>query len=123
MCGCGCARFADPFSPPSELPPVARPIASSAATTMAVTPAAPTPDSIPPFGGYLSRSAKSLRLSVGIGLDSDRCRLGLAATEDPRQIRLGDQHLARFRALVAGDDAAALEHVDQPAGAGVADPQ
>ena len=43
--------------------------------------------------------------------------------EHPREVGLADQHLARLRALVAGDHAAALEHVDQPPGARVADPQ
>ena len=36
---------------------------------------------------------------------------------------LVDQHAPRLRALVAGDDPAPLEHVDQAAGARVADPQ
>ena len=39
------------------------------------------------------------------------------------EVGLADQHPARLRALVAGDDPAALEHVDQAAGARVADPQ
>ena len=46
-----------------------------------------------------------------------------AAAQHPRQVRHRDQHLARLRALVAGDDAAALEHVDQAARARVADTQ
>jgi DNA segregation ATPase FtsK/SpoIIIE-like protein len=40
-----------------------------------------------------------------------------------REHRLVDQDAARFRPLVAGDDAAPLEHVDQPSGARVAEPQ
>ena len=43
--------------------------------------------------------------------------------EHARDVALADQHLPRLGALVAGDDAAPLEHVDQPAGAGVAEPQ
>src|SRR5205085_1116478 len=43
------------------------------------------------------------------------------SSENARQIGLADQHLARLRALVAGDHAAALHHVDQPSGAGVSD--
>ena len=39
------------------------------------------------------------------------------------ELVLLDQHPAGLRALVAGDDPAPLEHVDQPAGAGVADAQ
>ena len=43
---------------------------------------------------------------------------------DPKRIELGfaDEHAPGLRTLVAGDDPAALEHVDQPARAGVADP-
>src|SRR5581483_6227146 len=44
-----------------------------------------------------------------------------ALREEPRQVRLGDEHLARLRALVARDHAAALEHVYEPPGARVAD--
>jgi hypothetical protein len=43
--------------------------------------------------------------------------------EDPRYVGVGDQDLAGLRALVAGDDPASLEHVDQPTGACVAEPQ
>ena len=39
------------------------------------------------------------------------------------ELALLDEHPARLRALVAADDAAALEHVDEPAGARVADAQ
>ena len=38
-------------------------------------------------------------------------------------VRFRDQDLARLRALIAGDDATPLEHVDQPPRARVADPQ
>src|SRR4051794_15733756 len=48
---------------------------------------------------------------------------GVVGRQESRQVGLGDQHLARLRALVAGDDAAPLEHVDQAASAGVADAQ
>ncbi len=34
-----------------------------------------------------------------------------------------DEHTPRLRAFVAGDDPTPLEHVDQPAGACVADPE
>ena len=37
------------------------------------------------------------------------------------QVRFGDEHAPRLRALVARDDAAALEHVDEPARPRVAD--
>ena len=43
--------------------------------------------------------------------------------QDPVQVALGDQHLPRLRALVPRHDPTPLEHVDQPPGAGVADPQ
>ena len=47
----------------------------------------------------------------------------LALAEDSRQVGRGDQYLARLRPFVTGDHAAAFEHVDQAAGAGVSDPQ
>ena len=54
-------------------------------------------------------------------------RLGLVGLpecrQDPRQVHLRDEHLARLGALVARDDPAPLEHVDQAAGARVADAQ
>src|ERR671930_1437048 len=43
--------------------------------------------------------------------------------EDAREVGLGHQDLARLGALVARDDAPALEHVDEPPGARVAEPQ
>ena len=78
--------------------------------------------------------------AIAAGADSRRLRIGreprrLAPSaaprrrsprqrgEDARQVGLGDQHLARLGALVAGDHAAALEHVDQPPGARVAEAQ
>jgi hypothetical protein len=48
---------------------------------------------------------------------------GLERGEDPRQVALGDEDLARLGALVAGDDPPALEHVDEPARARVAQAQ
>src|SRR5262249_47338328 len=39
------------------------------------------------------------------------------------ELALSDEHTPRLRALVAGDDAAALEHVDQPPCPCVADPE
>src|SRR4051795_9080906 len=55
------------------------------------------------------------------------CRLGgipLAQVADEALgVRFADQHLAWLGALVAGDHAAALEHVDQPSGPRVAEPQ
>ena len=74
------------------------------------------------------------RLGLQIGLDASplaalvraspsACGGSVAAAKHPRQLRVPDQHLARLRALVAGDDAAALEHVDEAAGARVAHPQ
>src|ERR1700722_1764160 len=38
-------------------------------------------------------------------------------------VRLADQHLTRLGSLIAGDHAATLQHVDQPARAGVAEAQ
>ena len=43
--------------------------------------------------------------------------------QDARHVGLGDEHLTRLRALVAGDDASALQHVDQAPCARVADAQ
>src|SRR5919202_233016 len=42
---------------------------------------------------------------------------------DTRQLGFFDQDAARFRAFVARDDAPTLEHVDQAAGSGIADPE
>src|SRR5207237_1683674 len=39
------------------------------------------------------------------------------------ELALADEYAAGLRALVAGDDAAPLQHVDQPSGASVADAQ
>src|SRR6516165_4749250 len=48
-----------------------------------------------------------------------RCRQASGAVE----LCVGDEHPARLRSLVARDDPAPLEHVDQPPGARVADPE
>src|SRR3954451_3054769 len=42
---------------------------------------------------------------------------------DARHVLLGDEHLPRLRALVAGDHAPPFEHVDEPPGTGVAEAQ
>ena len=68
-----------------------------------------------PAGGGGSSGASALARG-------DVARLRSAASI-ARQVGLGDQHLARLGALVAGDDPAPLEHVDQPAGARVAEAQ
>ena len=47
----------------------------------------------------------------------------LQGGQDARHVGLGDQHLPGLRALVAGDHAAALQHVDHPARARVAEAQ
>src|SRR5215210_7280217 len=56
-----------------------------------------------------------------------RCRTSAVALaevgDDPLHIGLRDEHLARLGALVSGDHVAALEHVDEPARAGVAEAQ
>ena len=72
-----------------------------------------------------SATRRRARLEQGVGRlrPAHRLRRGPAAAEHARQVGQRDQHLARLRALVAGDDPAALEHVDQAPGAGVADPQ
>ena len=50
-------------------------------------------------------------------------RLGLGKVgQDPRYVGFADQHLAGLGAFVAGNDPAALEHVDQPPRARVAEP-
>src|SRR3954447_1609431 len=79
---------------------------------------APTWLSMQPLSYSESRPLLGQR-SGGLGLD----RSLLAAADEAGQIGLGDQDLARLGAFVAGDHAAALEHVDEAAGAGVADPQ
>src|SRR5437588_7179058 len=43
--------------------------------------------------------------------------------EDPRQVALAKRDLAGLRALVPGDDPAALQHVDQAARTRVAEPE
>src|SRR5262245_28206959 len=57
--------------------------------------------------------------------ESDAKRFGRGATlgNDPVELGLVDEHPSRLGALVAGDDAAPFEHVDEPAGTRVADPQ
>src|SRR4029079_5513444 len=42
------------------------------------------------------------------------------SAKSPLHVRFLDQHATGFRAFVAGDDAAALEHVDQAARTGIA---
>ena len=51
-----------------------------------------------------------------------RCRR-LQTGAEALELGLVDEHPPRLRALVAADDPAPLEHVDQPAGPRVADPQ
>src|SRR5262245_41251280 len=48
-----------------------------------------------------------------LGLVGPLLRGGVAACESSRELALRDQHLAGLGALVAGDDPAALQHVDQ----------
>src|SRR5207247_24248 len=59
------------------------------------------------------------------GLTGDANRRGWRAlpVDGVREVVLGDEYLAGLRALVRRDDPAPLEHVDQPARAGVADPE
>src|SRR4051812_21658988 len=55
-----------------------------------------------------------------------RCALilnGRAAAQRPGQLGVADKHLPRLRALVPRDHAAALEHVDQASGSGIAHAQ
>src|SRR5919109_3773831 len=49
--------------------------------------------------------------------------LGGSVRQDALEIALADEYPARFRTLVAGDDPAPLEHVDEAPGARVADAQ
>src|SRR5918994_1328417 len=49
--------------------------------------------------------------------------LGLVRARDALEVGFGDEHTAGLRALVAGDDPAPLQHVDQAPGTGVADAQ
>src|SRR3954452_11709317 len=58
-----------------------------------------------------------------VGAGADRGAGLLERRQNTRQIALRDEHLAGLRALVAGDHAAALHHVDEPSRARVADPQ
>src|SRR3954467_14433569 len=62
-------------------------------------PAAPAAAPAPRPG----RLRRQLRLAAGAA------RGALQRREDAREIALGDEHLAGLRALVAGDDPAALE--------------
>src|SRR6476469_1493570 len=52
-----------------------------------------------------------------------RCRRGRGAGRHAARLLVVDPHPSRLRSLVPRDHAAALQHVDQPAGAGVADAQ
>src|SRR3954452_9688436 len=80
------------------------------------------------------RIRASRRVSPISGMDPERLVLGvirdrhcvgarIQRREHAREVGLGHQHLARLGALVARDHPAALEHVDQTAGARVAQPQ
>ena len=64
------------------------------------------------------------RLELGLGVGAVWVsRTGRATAQDRRQLRDRNQDLPGLRALVARDDASALEHVDQAAGPRVADAQ
>src|SRR5918992_5132156 len=54
---------------------------------------------------------------------ASRRRATLGRADEALELALVHEHAPRLRALVARDDAAALEHVDQPAGPRVADAQ
>ena len=58
-----------------------------------------------------------------MGREEVLTNLSSGGADEALELVLGHEHAARLRALVAGDDPAPLEHVDQPAGPRVADAQ
>src|SRR5438034_4179062 len=86
------------------------------------------------IGGNVTKSRSNVLLRregvFGVGVLEDRGgrRRGWATPlgqrcEYAREVGFGHEHLARLGPLVAGDDASALEHVDQAPGARVAQAQ
>src|SRR3954453_16650422 len=74
--------------------------------------------SVSPISG-MSFEATSVLLVVV----RNRLRVARQRGQHARQIGLGHEHLTRLGSLVAADDAAPLEHVDQAARTRVAEPQ